>query len=519
MKWINKIACIALAASSLTSLFGCSIGKDSTEISTMSPGTGYVASKEPLELTIHMNYWNSEIFNNDWPVFKKAAEFTNISLKGTVAEVSTDSAQSFNIMIASGSLPDIIHYTNDALQKYGLEGALIPLNDLIDKHAPNIKAYLEENPDVKRHITAIDGNIYDISFIADGIVSKGYFIRKDWLDKLGIGIPKTIDEFYYVMKKFSENDMNENGKKDEIPYFNRDKSELMRFVELFGGRKDWYVSEDGKVGYGPSEKAYFDTIKTVSNWYSEGLIDKEIFTRGNKGRDELLGNNLSGITYDWFASTASYNEKLKDKIIGFNFVPMLPPADINGEVWGEARNLLSPNAWGISHSNKYPSETIRYFDFWFTEEGRRLANFGIEGEQYTMVDGKPTFTDNMKNSDQPVLAMLKKVGAQMQFGYKQDFYYEEQAMNEIANEGVSMYQGIVRTPFPTLLFTELEKKNVTSKLTAITTYISEKEQSFILNNSKAKISYEEYKAEIDGMGLSDVIKIYQTVYDRYVGSN
>ena len=91
----------------------------------------------------------------------------------------------------------------------------------MEKYAPNIKAYFDENPDQRKALEWIDGKIYYIPCIGDGDVSMGWFIREDWLDNLGLEMPKNVDEYYNVLKAFKTQDPNGNGIDDEIPYFNR----------------------------------------------------------------------------------------------------------------------------------------------------------------------------------------------------------------------------------------------------------------------------------------------------------
>ena len=98
----------------------------------------------------------------------------------------------FQNMVASGQLADIIacESTSD-LEKLGKDGGMLPLNDLIDEHAPNIKKMLEEDPNFKYQATAEDGNIYNIPLGKELQSSQFYWIRQDWLDKLGLAVPTT----------------------------------------------------------------------------------------------------------------------------------------------------------------------------------------------------------------------------------------------------------------------------------------------------------------------------------------
>src|SRR5690606_18340986 len=112
-------------------------------------------------------------------IFKKAAELTNISLKGVTPGTSTNSGEMGNLMLASGKLPDIIHLYFAVADTWGPDGVLIDLKDLVKEHAPNISRVLDEDPRLRGFATATDGNMYFIPAPNRGTVAKGWNIRQD----------------------------------------------------------------------------------------------------------------------------------------------------------------------------------------------------------------------------------------------------------------------------------------------------------------------------------------------------
>ncbi len=485
---------------------------------------GLLISKEKQELTLHLHIYNKFVFSDNWVSFQKAEELTNVKVKGVAQESATDSGQVFNVMMASGDLPDIIVTERENFFKYGPEGAFLPLNDLIDQHAPNIKKFLEEREDIRKYLTAPDGNIYSINFVPDGAAAQGYFIRQDWLDKLGLEQPKTVEEVYTVLKAFREQDPNGNGKKDEIPYIDRaNGAKTVALSALWGAHtysdKDHWFAENGQVKFGPMQPEYKEAMMNLSKWYAEGLIDPEAFTRGKNAREILLGDNVGGFTHDWFASTAAANDKFQGQIEGFNFIPMLPPADAKGKVWEYAsRPAVNATGWGLSKDIKDPVVGIKYLDFWWTEEGRRLMNFGIEGEDYDMVDGKPVFKESVLKGEEPVIAYLQKKGVQIQIGFHQDFEYEKQWMNELALEGSEMYNksGFIAERFPMLAFTAEEQKLLDQKEAAIQPFVEETTQKWILGAESVEKTWDSYLQTLNDLGMKEILDIYQTAYDRYM---
>ncbi|MBQ6907459.1 MAG: extracellular solute-binding protein [Clostridia bacterium] len=298
MNKIKRVLAAILAATlSLGVLTSC--GKDKVK----------PVSEDGLELTIFMHFFNYCVYNDEWPIFKKAAELTGVTLKGTASETVSDSSQAFNTMLASQTLPDIIHSSFTNLNEIGEEGALIPLEDLIDEYAPNIKKMFEKYPQLKKRATASDGHIYYIpgstsGLEADALPSLGWFIRQDWLDKLGLKQPTTIEELEAVWTAFRNNDPNGNGIQDEVPFFSR-VGGLSSLFHLFKTDESGYMLDEktGKIVYAPITPEFKTAVKKIAEWYKNGLIDEEVFTRGGQCREQLLGGNLGGSTHDWFSST------------------------------------------------------------------------------------------------------------------------------------------------------------------------------------------------------------------------
>ena len=454
-------------------------------------------------------------------IFTEAEAKTGVSVDFVLSENTTDYAQALALSIASKDMADIIKHSSRAdFIKFGMQGALVPLNDLIEKHAPNYKKFLDENPDVKKYTTASDGNIYYIPFVQDGETSTGWFIRQDWLDKLGLPQPKTIEEFYNTMVAFRDNDPNGNGQKDEVPMFGMGAGEgVSSFYGLFNTSNTVMYQEDGKAVYAPMEENFKTAMLTLRKWYEEKLIDGEIFTR-KQTREYFIGNDLGGVVHHWFGSTASYTKRFADSVPGLNFVPMAPPAGIDGvQRELERRDKGMNEGWAISSMNKHPEETMKYFDFWWSEEGRRMANFGIEGETYDMVDGKPQLKEIIiNNKEKTAVAALNDYGAQLNFGFWQDFSYEEQWADPIAVEGMRMYVENKYVPEKLVKVTYLEnEESERTKLNGqLNTYLNEMIQKWILGQEDIESGYDAFIKQLKNLGADELVKIEQAAYDRYL---
>ncbi|MEK1830296.1 extracellular solute-binding protein [Priestia megaterium] len=155
-------------------------------------------------------------------IFKELEKRTNVHIKWK--NIPGDGYQEKkNLMLASGDLPDAFYssgFSDSDIVKYGQNGTIIPLEKLIKDYAPNLKKRLEERPELKKIITAPDGHIYSLPRAEEmGLVEfpNEQVINKKWLDKLGLPVPKTLEEYHQALKAFKEQDPNGNGKQDEIP--------------------------------------------------------------------------------------------------------------------------------------------------------------------------------------------------------------------------------------------------------------------------------------------------------------
>ena len=523
------LTCSLIAAS----ISGCSGSKEPSapaSTQTASEGTGtsaaanseYLCSDKPVTLTF-FNIFDGITFDPNWPVYQEAAKLTNVTLESSVSQSASDETTAYNLMLSSGKLADLISYAKlSELEKLGRDGGLIPLNDLIDEHAPNLKKALEENSQLRKIATSTDGSIYVIPKLQTMDVAEADFIRVDWLEKLGLEKPNTIDELHTVLKAFRDQDPNGNGVKDEIPFFSRQGNKSFNDVLNLWDAHDSFYARDGKVTFGPMEDEFKLAMQNAIQWYEEGIIDPEWFTRGPGGRDILLGGNLGGYCNDWVGSNYDYNPKLEKDVPGFRFECIPPVENQNGERILHTTRAGMPG-WGISSQCEDPVAAIKYFDFWFSEAGDKLTNYGIDGVTYTETDGKIAYTDAITQTDKTVLQELRNYGVQYRIGMIQDYEYERAWITEEAAVATDMLVkgNYVHVPIPQLngelgLKYDEETASEYSKLMAsITPYVMETIQKWVLGSQDFDSTYDQFIAELKDKGIDRAIEINQTAFDAY----
>ena len=502
-------------------------GKDTGAESSEEALEGSLVSAEPKTFSIFLNF-NNMPFDSEWAVWQEIAKRTNVNLEGTVSKTNANEEEAFNLMLSSGDLADVIGYVNGAeLEKLGRDGGLLALNDLIDEHAPNIKALLESDPKFRQGATSLDGNIYYIPKNQSLLSAEFYWIRQDWLDKLGLEVPTTVDELYTVLTAFRNEDPNGNGKKDEIPLFDRAGYKMPdEYLYLFDSSTEFYA-RDGVIEFEPLEENFVYGVKELAKWYKEGLIDPEIFTRGAKTRDTLYSADQGGFTHDW-PSTGNYNSSLAEEIPGFNNVAIAPVENQNGEIVERTTRYPAPG-WGISSQCEDPVSLIKFFDFFFTEEGSDLINWGIEGETYVVNDaGEKEYTDIvLENADQTPLGYLRSQGIQYRIGMNQDPDYEYAFMTPAARAAAELYNGNpdwYREQVPPyfdgqldLKYTEEDEAEYKRIMSQIRPYVDEMFQKWMLGASNIEEDYATFVQELKDRNIERAIEINQKAMDTFLG--
>jgi len=484
----------------------------------------------PMTITLFSPFGGVMAPEGDMEIWKIAAEITGVSMQNVANPSISDRGESLNTMLAMGSLPDLIYERKFILQPLIPQGAFLPLKDLIEEYAPNIKAYFENIDDARVFSTYGDGEIY---FIAGTIVSsikkttgliptQCWFVRQDWLDDLGLSVPTTFDEFEAMLYAFRNDDPNHTGEKDTIPFFYRDGSPLGLY-QLFGVKGDWAVEavdpETNTIVYSRATEEYKNALRTIAKWYKDGLIDPELFSYNSQARQQYLGNNTGGCTFDWHESTASmnYNEDILAANPGMKFLPILPPANTQGKIVTEysARAVNIDDCWGISKDCKDPITLIKYMDFWFSETGCMLNQYGIEGLTYDMVDGKPVMRESALTAEGGWANYKRRLGLTGSVMGLIDI--DLSAKTEIAREAFLLYQKDANlvSPMPIFAFTDEEDDIIGTVGSAIWTLAEEYEQQVIYGDKDVDATWAGYMAEMEALGLNEFLDAYNAAYARY----
>jgi putative aldouronate transport system substrate-binding protein len=515
-------------------LAACGGKEESPKTADPSPGTGTEAKEAayPKSLT----YWVSLNPNaaatmksyNEIAAYKELEKKTGTKVEFQHPPVGQEKDQ-FNLMLASGKLPDVIEYGWNAAPKGAdsliKEKRIIRLNELIEKHAPNLSKVLKDNPSFRKLITTDEGNIYAMPFLLGDemlAVVNGPVLRKDWLDKLDLKMPTTISEWETVLTAFRDKDPNGNNKKDEIPYFfsiaDLDYNHL--FVGAWGITSDFY-NENGKIKYGPIEPQFKEFLATMAKWYKDGLIDKDYTTTDAKLKDAKVTNNQLGSLSTYPGSGISrYSLLVQPTTPSFKLAGAPYPGLKSGDKpLGQYTMPFTGIGAAISASAANPEQIVKWLDYKYGQEGHLLFNFGIEGESYKLDNGYPKYTDAiMNNPDKmPITqAMAKYFIASWSGPIVQDKRYIEQyfTMPEQREAAQTWAKAEHAKQMPPITLTAEESSKTASIMNDVKTYRDEMINKFIMGAEPID-NFDKFVQTIKSMGIDEAVKARQAALERY----
>ncbi len=484
------------------------------------------AAQEPVTLTVWASDRENMPMRNGLLILDILAE--RLGIKFDIISAPTESiAEKYGLLMAGGDIPDIVQYKAKDLLLY--KDAWEPLNKWItEETTPNLyKVY--SNPDIQRAVSDSDGNIRFIAQKTAITCGKLYFYRQDWLEKLNLEAPKTVEDLYEVFKAVKSGDPNGNGIDDEIPFAVRkqgtnNRANLMPFVNNWG-IAEYFFAEDNVVKFGATDPRMKEALAWLNKCYAEGLIDPEYLTVDKTAWYSEWTNNQVFMSYDWSAYIDNVANLFKNTDSTVHIVGTIPPEGPTGisETRDQLQQLTVDESWNTAifagASEEKKAAAMKLLDYLYSEEGMTLLNFGVQGTHYDVVDGEYAYTDLiMKNPDglSPQDA-LRSFGIQSQFTLLQDARYERAFVSDEVNRIRDVYEqeDHIGDAYPTLAFSSEEQGVINEKYTEIETYVNEMIDKFIMGMESLD-QFDAFVEKVNGMGLSDVLAVQQSAYDRYM---
>jgi ABC-type sugar transport system, periplasmic component len=270
MKKLLTVLCIVLIA--MTSLFA--------------QGGAETAAPKKEEGPVTIDLWYGAAITEagpvpaDWVGYQIIKDKLNIDLKLT-ALPSNENDQDVKIQAAgaANNLPDLFMVSRKVLSNLVKQGLVANVDSYYAK-MPNRTAIQYDADSVKQ--TTFSGHSYGLASPGSIAKNEGLLIRKDWLDKLGLSVPTTTEEFFEVCKAFTYNDPDGNGKNDTYGFGGYVETDNTlrgypgsRFFPIMGafGVDGLWNFDSTNPGLNIYKAEFYDMMVFIKRMCDEGVID------------------------------------------------------------------------------------------------------------------------------------------------------------------------------------------------------------------------------------------------------
>lgn len=326
------------------------------------------------------------------------SEKANVELELVVDAV--DYEQKLNTMLASNNPPDMFmlggSMARDKMTRFASEDMLLPLDDYLADYPALVEGMKKEAWELAKY----DGKIYGVPMQRNDPTPYLTFVRKDWLDNLGINPEdvKTIDDWYNMLKRFVTDDPDGNGIDDTfglVAQANTTEPDftLTMFLDSFGAGQDKYV--DGELLPNYILPEYKEWLKFMNKLYEEKILDPEyVVSSGTQLWEKVASGKYGG--FMWFWGLQEYQSKNLDRN---NLVAMAPPLRADGS---EAKYIYSSpirHIISVSADCENPEAVLDMLNWAFTDEGSTFVYAGLEGKDYDIADGNIVIKEDRRGKN------------------------------------------------------------------------------------------------------------------------
>lgn len=369
-------------------------GASSTPIASQAP-----VQTEPIAISLMGNYNSPELSESDKKFLAELEGINNVKLEFEIPP-ATGYNERLQLMLASGTYPDVVFFpntTDQSFQNAVNDGVIIPVNEYLET-AENLKEHTYQSSWDELKINQ-DENIYGIPRTSV-IRNDAYWVRKDWLDKIGFEIPEnfeiTIEQFEEILRKFTTEDPDNNGQKDTFGYVGAHNANKVMEIIAPGafGLTGWQEANGGEYKYmnpiyDPESENYKEALEFTQRMYTSGYFDSDSATNDGTKQMERFWRGMGGIMpgfaghYTWHRAELQKNNPSAELV--YLFVK-----DRNGEVKGGSLGTSSTGLWGfwaITTTAKDPQKVVDVLDTFISDEMWEITADGYEGLNYIVKDG------------------------------------------------------------------------------------------------------------------------------------
>ena len=439
----RKLALVLAVTTAATALAGCGKGKGTAG--------GDTFETAPVVRYAVRNNYESQIGNcgddyNDNDYTRYIWEKTGVRVEPVMISTQTNEVtQQLATKRAGGEKIDLICYF-DLVQAWMQSNLIIPLNDMFDKYGDQIKGWNPNADDCQITESGWKGAKKRDEYwgipgrgASDKANTKYFYFRKDWMDKLGLKMPKSTDELGEILKAFTENDPDGNGKKDTWGMAHRNSS-LVNELLLAMGVESWreyIVNDKGEIdpngknliscSMHPFARAQYATIR---KWCQNGYMNEDGIT-DESAYEKLIVNGKIGVVQTYYDNVRKWNQALKDNGFPDARFELCDEYIVNSND-GKFYGFPAPNNMGsvtmftsMAKEESYPS-IIKLLNWMYSEEGTFFQTYGLEGKEYKMDGDKVVYdTDYETNKSYKNMFM---------FGRSYNTTYQEEIERTYGND-------------------------------------------------------------------------------------
>jgi len=434
--------------------------------------------------------------------------------------------QAYNLMIASGDLPNMIYnggfntLANDLLE----DGYIWDLTEYIPVYAPSYAKFLEQDPSYIKNVKTDSGALVRFSFAREDLVLgtyQGPMVRSDLLDKLGLDVPETIADWDEMLAAFKD-----DGVKYPLTVWGA--SALIPYWSSAFNVTTGYYMEDGAVTYGNTKPEFRAFLEHMKAWFDEGLLDPDFAVNDRAAVKTKALNAEVGSCITSGSTMSDYIRQAENLGVDISWVAtQYPTANAGEQVKYIQRETFGTGASAVITTATAEEDIglcCRILDYGWDPEGMIYWNFG--SEDYTLptgepvmefVDGVPHFTEAFLNSPEGYDSILGRYQGNNANGpgvMMVQMYADKTDPNAWAACQEWYYTAGPNHMVPPVSPTTAENNATTNYITAIDTYASENLVKFIMGD-RDLAEFDQYVADIEGMGLETVLQLKQQQVERY----
>jgi putative aldouronate transport system substrate-binding protein len=440
-----------------------------------------------------------------------------------------------NLVMASNSMPDAIMKGVPDITKTSADGSIIDLTDLIEKYSTGVKELYRQYPAARQGSMSADGKIYALPTIntlePNRTGHRNLWINKVWLDRLGLKVPQTLDEFLNVLRAFRDKDANGNGDpSDEIPYVvefsgSYHPSRIDVFFNIWGITTNMVLATNNNGGFPylsiindrvvliPTTNEYREVLQLMNLMWKEKLLDNAIYTQTSDVALSKFNSSISGCF--GLSSDDLWSKYAAD------YIPLPPPKRGNITPVIGLGPVHGGNAFVITKADKNPEITMRWIDYFYTDEGSRLIGGlspMLEGVTCKKLpDGTYEYSDGILNSPKGVAMAVGEMcplpgGG---FSYWRNVNNSNFIYSAKVRESVPVYQSYYQKDpayaYPVFSVKDAERINDIRR--DLDVYLDECQAKFITGELGFD-KWNEYVATCEKMYIKELESLFQTAYER-----